>query len=183
MAGASARPADEGDSPGPGMNIIAFKTLQNCETVVQAEQSMLAQPLSGKGCVQMLADANGDSRLLELVHGREAVSLQRPDRRTWDAATNFYVSGRTPAAIIMPGTYDAHARYGRIVQQLMMNPVSHSVAGAQTLLGDISQPGRYIPETGRPVQTAYASVFELANRTCHFCPGNPSRLPFERITI
>ena len=65
----------------------------------------------------------------------------------------------------------------------MMNPASHSVAGAQTLLGDISQPGRYIPEGAFALQTAYASVFELRSGSCHFCPGNPSQLAFERIAI
>jgi hypothetical protein len=183
LAGASARPRDEGTLDGPGMNIVAFGAMQRCETVRDAEAAILAQPLLGKGAVQLLADSDGDCRLLEFVHGKRAVSVSRPEGQTWQAATNFFVSPETASQPRTEIDYNSHARYGRIVHQLMTNPASHSVAGAETLLGDISQPGRYIPEGAFALQTAYASVFELANRICHFCPGNPSRLPFESIAI
>ena len=183
LAGASARPAEEGTASGPGMNIVAFSALQRCQRVHEAEDLLCAQPLVGKGSVQLLADAEGDCRLLEFVHGRRAVSVPRPACRSWDAATNFHPSGRTPSEPRLGVDYNSYARYGRIVHQLMTNPRAHSVAGAQALLGDISQPGRYIPEGAFPLQTAYASVFELRTRVCHLCAGNPLREPFEAIAL
>ena len=183
LAGASARPAEEGTASGPGMNIVAFSALQRCESVREAEALLCARPLVGKGSVQLMADAEGDCRLLEFVHGKRVASLARPGGQTWYAATNFHPSGLTPSEPRTAIDYNSYARYGRILHQLMANPRAHSVAGAQVLLGDISQPGRYIPEGAFSLQTAYASVFELRARVCHLCAGNPLREPFEAVTL
>lgn len=183
IAGASARPAEEGTASGPGMNVVAFGALQRCKSVREAEALLCAQPLVGKGSVQLLADAEGHCRLLEFVHGKRVVSVSRPAGQTWQAATNFHPSGLTRSEPRTSIDYNSYARYGRIVHQLMIDPRAHSVAGAKALLGDISQPGRYIPEGAFSLQTAYASVFELRARVCHLCAGNPLREPFEAIAL
>lgn len=183
IAGASARPAEEGAASGPGMNVVAFGALQRCKSVREAEALLCIRPLVGKGSVQLLADAEGDCRLLEFVHGKRPLSVARPAGQSWQAATNFYPSGLTRSELRTGIDYNSYARYGRIVHQLMSDPLAHSVAGVQSLLGDISQPGRYIPEGAFSLQTAYASVFELRARVCHLCAGNPLREPFEAIAL
>ncbi len=183
IAGASARPLRDGTAAGPSMNALAFSALQHCQTVASAEALLCSEPLIGKGSVQLLADADGDCRLLELVHGKRAVSSGRPAGQCWHAATNFYPSGQTVSEPRTAIDYNSFARYGRIVQQLMTNQHAHCVEGAQRLLGDICQPGRYIPEGAFSLQTAYASVFELRARVCHLCAGNPLEGRFEPIKL
>jgi len=183
LAGASARPAEEGTAAGPGITVIAFSALLRCRSVGEAETLLCARPLIGKGSVQLLADAEGDCRLLEFVHGKRAVSVARPAGQTWQAATNFHPSGLTRNEPRTTIDYNAYARYGRIVHQLMIDPRTHSILGAKALLGDISQPGRYIPEGAFSLQTAYASVFELRARVCHLCAGNPLRERFEAVAL
>ena len=183
LVGASAAPHACGCEPGTPGTLLGIRALHNARSTAEVEAILTSAPMVGKGSILIAADADGNSTLFEVVPGRRMLAHRRAPGRTWQAGTNFYPTGAVRNAGQPAYLYNAYARYGRIVQALEDHPIRRDGPELQRLLAQISQPGPYIPAGACPLETAYATLFDLRERAIHVAPGNPNTVAFQTFRL
>jgi predicted choloylglycine hydrolase len=182
LGGASAQTEARFGSHGLPGGLLQHLVLQRCRNLPQATRRLAEHSFLGKPSNVIIADAQGRSALFEFAPGRPAHAVRRPQRQTWQACTNFFVSGHTPIKPQPPSLQSAYARYGRTVHQLGGGLVEHSLAGLQRLLREIAHPGLCIAE-GTTLNTAYSHVLNLHERRMWISPGHPVKTDYQKVSL
>lgn len=164
-------------------SMLVHRVLHDCGDLVEANEVLLEGPALGKGQVWLAADASGRSSLYQVAPGLCPVEIPRPPERQWQACTNFQPRAAIPGTSDPLVLYNSYARYGWLSHQLAEGEAETTVEGLQNVLRGVSQPGPNIPPASFPLETAYASLFNLSDRTAYIAGGNPNAHPFEELRL
>lgn len=183
LVGGSSPAKESYGTDGIPVSLVTHMALHTARTLAEVHEIFLAQPIVGKGAVLLVADASGLSCIFEVASGRRMNPVRREPGKPWQACTNFFCSGEIPNAD-MPGyLYNAYARYGRLSHQLDGTLSRPDREGLQRLLAEIAQPGPFLPKGACPLETAYATLCDLKNRTMYLAEGNPNSNPFVKLKL
>ena len=163
--------------------VLLHRVLNECRDFEEANELLLAEPVLGKGSVWLVADAAGASALYQVAPGRRPNVIPRPPAQRWQACTNFQPSPQVPGTTNATSLYNSYARYGWLSHQLGDGYAELTAQGLQNVLRGVSQPGPNIPEGSFPLETAYATLFDLNARTAYVAGENPNAVPFTQVTL
>lgn len=163
--------------------LLASRIIRQGRSVDAVLQSFANVHFLGKPCNDMIADAAGDSAVMELAPGRQPVILPRKAGKDWQMCTNFFASGLIPMSRETDYLQSAFARFGRVCHVLDDLQTPRTLDGLKNLLTEIAQPG--LVDTGRDgvVKTAFAQIMELRTATMHYTPGHPAEQPWKTIRL
>jgi len=180
IVGVSAGTRESYGDTGVLSSVLLHRVLTECRDFEEANELILNGPVLGKGCVWLVADANGTSALVQVAPGRRPHPIPRPPGQRWQACTNFQPCSLIPGLANPVGLYNSYARYGWLAHQLGDGYAGLTAEGLQDVLRGVSQPGPNIPGGSFPLETAYATLFDLTTRTAYVAGGNPNAVPFDQ---
>jgi hypothetical protein len=184
MGSVSAAARDIYGTKGTPAVLLLDRILNSCRTVAEANEMMKGQAATGKGQVWLAADATGASALYPVAPGRVIEPMPREAGKRWQGVTNFQPTPAIPSANLHPhATYNSWARYGVISHRLGDGTPDYSEDALKDVLRNVANPGPSMPEGTFGLQTAYASLANLAARTLSVSAGNPNEEPFEEFSI
>jgi hypothetical protein len=184
MGGVSAAARDNYGTEGTQAVLLSDHILRTCSTVAEANAYLKDKAVLGKGHVWLAADETGATALYPIAPGRVIEPMAREPGKRWQGITNFQPNPAIPSANPHPhATYNAWARYGVISHRLGDGTPDHSLDALQDLLRNVANPGPSMPEGTFGLQTAYASLSNLAARTMYITRGNPNQEPFQEISL
>ncbi len=184
IGGASARAAGMGRPYGLPGGALCHLLLSDCHDAGEAANLLSTRRFLGKPMNLIAGDTAGASVLLECAPGRGAVVVPRAAGRTWQACTNFFLSGVLTVPTTDPGYLpNPYARYGRIAHQLGEGVLGSTTADLQRLLGDVAQPGLVCPAETTHYRTAYSQVCNLSARAMLLCPGHPATGSYTEVAL
>ena len=162
----------------PG-GVLYHLLISKCKTVADATDILSKYPCLGKGANTLIADAQGNSTLFELVAGRIAPMTPRRKDRDWQACMNHYFSPEVPNRPKPDYLQNSYARYGRVHHMLEDNDMPRSFDTIREVIREISQPG----PVALDLNTGYSTIAAAKQKTLYLADGPPLKTEYEPITL
>jgi len=154
-------------------SLIQYAALHRCRKAKEISNWLQDRPFFGKPWVAIIADASGESFLLEVLPNLPVTIVPRQHSRNWHSCTNHYQSNsdlirRDPAYL-----QSSYARAGRIAHRLSDHPMPHTIKNVEELMGELSMPGLCVSPVDLKLRTAYTTTALLQERKLRVREGHP----------
>jgi hypothetical protein len=154
-------------------SLIQYAALHRCARACDIGAWVGRRAFFGKPWVAIVADATGESFLLEVLPNQPVTLTPRKKTRDWHSCTNHY---QTHCDLIRRDPLylqSSYARAGRIAHRLADHPMDRTVRNVEELMSDIAMPGICVSPEGLKLRTAYTTSMLLEQRVLRLREGHP----------